>query len=116
MRTNQENLKLIASYLAGHLSQSEREGLEQWIGASPENQKIFKEASRIWENSGTRLTMPDYNSDLLWNELKSKMDNSRKIGKVEWFIHRNKTVLQIAASIILVAMVIYLIPPQPEQM
>jgi len=42
---------IIASYLSGETSQTEKEELFRWIDESPANKRFFEENQRIWEKS-----------------------------------------------------------------
>src|SRR5687767_8231602 len=111
MKTDQQSLKLIAAYLSGELSDRERENLKNWVKSAPENEKVFKEASRIWETSTLKLSVNHFDSDLLWQELRSRMDKEEQSGNVISFYRRYRTPLQIAAStIILLAAIVYFVP------
>lgn len=108
MRSDQERLKLVAAYLSGQLDAAERNDFEQWINASPEHQRIFEEASRIWESSGVKLRLPADETDRLWHELRSRMDQPEKVFSL-WGI--SATTLKVAASIMLVSLITYFLWP-----
>lgn len=110
MKTDRESLKLIAAYLSGQMNGPEKSNFERWIQASPENQRVFNEASKIWENSSAKVTTEKWNNDALWQELSQKIDHVEKRGKVLRFFDNYKTVFQIAASLLLLASVIYFLP------
>ncbi len=54
---------LIANYLSGEASQSEKDELISWIGESPANKRIFEESQRIWAKSQTYFAASDISSD-----------------------------------------------------
>lgn len=112
MRSDQERLKRVAAYLSGQLEAAEKDDLEQWISASPEHQRMFEEASRIWENSGMKLRLPVDETDRLWLELKSRMDRSQKVFSL---FGMSVTTLKVAASVILVSLITYFLWPSPSR-
>lgn len=112
MRSDQERLKLVAAYLSGQLNAAERNELEQWINASPEHQRIFEEASRIWQSSGIKLRLPVDETDRLWLELRSRMDQPEKVFSL-WGM--SATTLKVAASIVLVSLITYFLWPDTRQ-
>jgi transmembrane sensor len=115
MRSDQARLKLVAAYLSGQLDIAARHDLEQWISASPENQRIFDEALKIWENSGARLRLPVDETDRLWLKLRSRMDEPERKTRVFSIFARSGTTLKIAASIILVSAVTYFFLPGADE-
>ena len=54
---------LIANYLSGEASQSEKDELTRWIGESPANKRIFEENQRIWAKSQTYFAASEISSD-----------------------------------------------------
>ncbi|MBT1698073.1 FecR domain-containing protein [Fulvivirgaceae bacterium PWU4] len=112
MRSDQERLKLVAAYLSGQLDAAERNDFELWINASPEHQRIFEEASRIWENSGAKLRLPVDETDRLWLELKSRMEQPEKVFSL-WGM--SATTLKVAASVVLVSLITYFLWPDTRQ-
>jgi transmembrane sensor len=110
MKTDRESLKLIAAYLSGQMNGPEKSNFEHWIHASPENQRVFNEASKIWENSSAKVTTEKWDNDALWQELSQKIDQVEKRGTVIRFFDNYKTVFQIAASLLLLVSVIYFLP------
>lgn len=52
MQNRQDHIDLIiANYLTGEASETEKEELFGWIGESPANKRLFEENKRIWEKS-----------------------------------------------------------------
>jgi len=54
---------LIANYLSGEATQTEKDDLNRWIGESPANKRIFKETQRIWQESHTYFSSSNIGSD-----------------------------------------------------
>ncbi|MDP2887668.1 MAG: DUF4974 domain-containing protein [Bacteroidota bacterium] len=54
---------LIANCLSGEASQAEKDELDNWIGESPANKRIFEESQRIWVKSKTYFAASDISSD-----------------------------------------------------
>jgi transmembrane sensor len=102
MVSNQQHWKQISAYLAGHLSDKERNELESWIKASKENAVMFGEAKKIWENSGMKLHLSVDETETQWQELQDKI-HSRKIIS----LFPSGLWMKIAAGITLIAGLTY---------
>lgn len=48
---------LIASYLSGEATQTEKDELNHWVNESPANKRLFEETQKIWSNA--RVHFPD---------------------------------------------------------
>jgi len=108
MKSKQEHLTRIAAYLSGQLTDTERQSFELWAKASAENERLFKEASTIWKNSGIKFSIDaPATSQAEWLELRERLDSIQKSGKLVSFFTAPLT-LKIAASIILLMGVAYL--------
>jgi transmembrane sensor len=76
MTSDQPHWEKISAYLSDDLSIAEKNAVEQWIAASKENETVFREAKKIWENSGMKLQLEDDGDDQ-WKELKLAMEKER---------------------------------------
>lgn len=54
---------LIANYLSGESTQTEKDALNSWIGESQANKRLFEESQRIWEKSPSYFSASEINSD-----------------------------------------------------
>ena len=54
---------LIANYLSGEATPTEKEKLNRWIGESTANKRSFEESQRIWQKSHTYFSSSDIGSD-----------------------------------------------------
>jgi transmembrane sensor len=106
--TDQEHIKHIAAYLSGHLNDAEKNELDQWIKASPENTRVFYETLKIWENSGLKLRLPEDETDQQWGTLKTRMEHTGKDGKLIALFRQHTFHLKVAASFILLAGMAYI--------
>jgi transmembrane sensor len=109
MKSNQKQLKRIAAYLSGQLTDVERYDLELWIKASDENERLFNDARTIWTNSDLKLSLNSTNEtdQAEWLELSARLDKIQKEGKLVSFFTA-PSILKIAASLILLMGLAYL--------
>jgi ferric-dicitrate binding protein FerR (iron transport regulator) len=106
MKTLQEQLRQLAAYLSGHLNDVQKEAVDRWINASPENRRIFLEAKKVWDNSGLKLNLSTDETDLQWVALQFRMNrNENGVPVIPLF--RNPFLLKIAASFLIVAGLAY---------
>ena len=89
---------LIAAYLSGNITESDRKDFEVWIQASEANRMALDEARRIWEHSSARLTFGDAPTDEEWERLWSRIDRDNRKGGVARFPGRQY--LKFAAAIV----------------
>jgi len=54
---------IIANYLSGEASETEKEELFRWMEESPANKRFFEENQRIWEKSHTYFSASEIDSD-----------------------------------------------------
>ena len=54
---------LIANCLRGEASQKEEDELNNWIGESPANKRLFEENQRIWQKSQSYFSVSEISSD-----------------------------------------------------
>jgi transmembrane sensor len=60
-----DNDQLIASFLSGNITPSEREELQQWQNLSAENKKAFDDSVKVWANCPQQLTQSQIEQDML---------------------------------------------------
>jgi ferric-dicitrate binding protein FerR (iron transport regulator) len=99
--------ELIASYLAGDISDVEREELSSWIATDSNNQKYFKAYVTTWHYAATLADTDKQDAQVAWNTLKSRIqvkednelrDKIRYMGTKQQLV---KKILSIAAAVIL---------------
>jgi transmembrane sensor len=83
MALDKPSYELFAGYLSGDISSADKASIENWIAESQENQLIFEEVQKVWDNSGIQLQYNDLDSDLLLSELKLRISEGQKpAGKI----------------------------------
>jgi len=53
--------ELLPSYFSGTLTEAEKREMEDWKGASEENQSVFKNAEKVWQSLNLLQEMRSYN-------------------------------------------------------
>jgi ferric-dicitrate binding protein FerR (iron transport regulator) len=99
--------ELIASYIAGNISDVEREELSSWIASDSINQKYFKEYVTSWHYAATLADTDKHDAQVAWNTLKNRIqdkednelrDKIRYLGTKQQLV---KKILSIAAAVIM---------------
>lgn len=69
------NIKLIAQYLAGECSSTEKEDVDRWLESDTDNKKLMKEFRRIWKASGEKNSRFDryFDTEDDWDELRNRI-------------------------------------------
>ena len=62
----------IIDYLNGHATETEREAMEVWIAASPDNRRQFQRVQRLWEASGKALQPEPPEVEAAWRKVRSR--------------------------------------------
>ena len=62
----------IIDYLNGHATETEREAIETWIAASPDNRRQFLRVQRLWEASGKALQPEAPEVEAAWIKVRSR--------------------------------------------
>ncbi|MEM6967055.1 MAG: FecR domain-containing protein [Bacteroidota bacterium] len=104
---NQDHyIDLIAQYLAGEISEQDQNRLMEWVAADAKNQALLDETTQLWEVTEHYDTTFDTNVEIAWHKVESRIDrevseddSSASVVRLFHF----KTVLQIAAAILLMA-------------
>jgi ferric-dicitrate binding protein FerR (iron transport regulator) len=100
---------LLGKYLAGEASSSERDEVEAWIVASPENQRYFNDLKFISERAGKIQNWQPFDTDAAWTRMKSRVapqePKTIHIPKKSEF----RIIWSIAASLVLVMAVAYIL-------
>lgn len=100
---------LIAKYMAGEASETERLQAEQWINASDKNRKHFDDHKLIWHESERMHLDRNINEDAAWLRLQSRI-NLVHGGRQEKKTRSLKLQpIRVAASILLVSLIGYLV-------
>lgn len=111
---NPDMLKMILSHLQKATSQPDEEKLAAWLEENPENLARFQEIKRIWEWSKPADDSFSPDTDRAWAKVKNRMNHleptkTQKAGKV---ISISSVYWKIAASVLLVLGIGYLLKPQ----
>lgn len=103
-------IELIAQYLSGEISVSDRKDLMEWVNSDAKNQALLKETTQLWEISEEYDSPFDTNVNEAWKKVEQKIevtndskDSSVKIIRLSNFKH----FLQIAAVILLGAVSLF---------
>lgn len=91
----------IAAKLGNTISVEDDILLSQWLNASESNQKLFEEATRIWNHSGGKISIPESDTDQEWLRLLARLEGNRDM---QFYFSQN-TWLGIAAGLALAALV-----------
>lgn len=70
---------IIAKYLAGESSSTEKEKVKRWLQANPKNEKLMKEFRRIWEASekGNEQFHDHFDPEEDWEQLRNRILQER---------------------------------------
>ena len=104
---NNQIIGQITGFLAGELSPSEVESLQQWVTDSDENRRYFEEMKATWQAAGSVDTSVIYQPEKAWKKVTGRQpvrtySNRQKISmnlispRTKRVIHRT---LQIAAAV-----------------
>jgi len=99
---------LIPKYILGEISAEERDLVDNWVKAEPENEKLFQEFQKVWEYAGKADLidgiLPKYNIDDEWDhQLKLIVEEKDESKEISIAPQKSSfTWLRVAASIVLV--------------
>lgn len=91
----------IAAKLGNTISVEDDILLSQWLNASESNQKLFEEATRIWNHSGGKVSIPETDTDQEWLRLLARLEGNRDL---QFYFSQNRW-LGVAAGFALIAIV-----------
>lgn len=88
---------LIANYLSGEASQTEKDELNRWIGESTVNKRLFEENKRIWENSHSFFSASEISSDRekIKNQIIQQLSKPVKTLSISTWIYRVAAILAL---------------------
>lgn len=101
MSANTEKWELIGKVLHHEANQQEEQALQKWREELPQNEKLFIEAERVWEQTGSFLNLEEFNSQYAWKNVSNHISPSKKR-----FLSWSK--IAAAASILVAAMGLWL--------
>lgn len=89
------DLEILIDYLAGYLTNSEREQVENWISENPENQKYFEKIKMVWDAPPQNFMKPNVEDAL--KKVLDKINNPEARSASLKLIHlqRQKSLPQI---------------------
>lgn len=73
-RNDDMQYEMIAAYLDGNLSDSEKVRVENWRNASEENASLFKDMQQLWDASGALSNGHAYDSEAGWKKMSALME------------------------------------------
>jgi ferric-dicitrate binding protein FerR (iron transport regulator) len=88
---------LIANFLSGEASQSEKDELTSWIGESPANKRIFEESQQIWVKSQTYFAASEISSDReeIKDQIIQQLSKPTKTVSLSTWIYRVAAILAL---------------------
>lgn len=94
--------ELIVKFLNNELSEIEKQQLENWLKANPENKKQFNDFKLLWETSNKLSSIEEINVEDDWQSTKKRMNFENSAPSNSLTIKRNvKVFWKMAASIII---------------
>ena len=103
------NEELLVRYLLGEASVEERNSVDRWINAKPENKKYFNHFQLIWETSKQLVIPSSVNEDDAWKRFQQRTEEASKKPAVVKRISPGRTWLRAASIAALIATLAYLI-------
>jgi transmembrane sensor len=94
--------ELIGKYLSGETSADEKNLVEKWAAENESNRKYFNQFKLIFDRAATVKEIQDFNTDLAWNKLKSRLNENAGGRVVPMKPFWDNIYLKIAASVIFV--------------
>lgn len=73
----EQNTNKIAKYLSDNIDAKEREELFAWIKEKPENKALFEDSLEIWEVAGSKSLDFSPDTNLAWEKMENRLDQSR---------------------------------------
>ena len=70
--------QLIASFLSGNCTLSEKSELEHWVALSDENKKVFDDSVKIWQNCQAPIPKSEMEHDRLRIDVRIFAQNSHQ--------------------------------------
>ncbi|MCL3780275.1 DUF4974 domain-containing protein [Prolixibacteraceae bacterium JC049] len=110
MKANTEIWELIGKVLHQEASQQEQQELSAWRSQLPENEKIYVEALKVWEQTGTYLDLEKFDSDNGWKAVASD------IKKPKTFRLTLSRIAVAASVMVLVAVAAFWLPFKTNQL
>lgn len=88
---------LIANYLSGEATQTEKDELNRLIGESPANKRLFEESQRIWTNARANFPASQIRSDRekIKDQIIRQTSNTKKTVTFPTWIYRVAVVLAL---------------------
>ena len=106
---NHMNDELLVKYLLGEVTIAERNAVDRWINAKPENQKYFNHFQLIWETSKQMVIPSSINADDAWERFQKRTDEASRRPAVVKRIRAERTWLRAASIAVLIATLAYLV-------
>lgn len=95
-----EAQELIAKKLSGEITASEDSQLNNWIAATSENEAVWMQSKKIWDNAAQQQL--EVNVDLAWQKVNAQTKQTAKVFKLSY-----TAIGAIAASFLLVTSVVF---------
>jgi ferric-dicitrate binding protein FerR (iron transport regulator) len=111
--------ELLASYLAGEASASERETVERWAAADAKHALELAQMRRIWGLGAEGLPVPEVDVDRAWDRTVARMDAAEGRGRVIPLGRRARMWRFVAAAVVIAGVVFavrFLFGPSTERL
>lgn len=98
MQINYDHIDLlIANFLSGEASQSEKEELTSWLEESPLNKRIFDESKRIWEKTPPYFSSAEILADRekIKNQINEQLSIPKENPRFSVWIYRAAAILAL---------------------
>lgn len=110
--------ELIGKYLANEATPEEAGELDRWLLANENNQRYFNDMRLLFDKAAEVRTFPTFDTDVAWQKLKAKLHDQQSDVVPERKYSPWTAALRIAASVLLVATMGYVIfqslGPEPQ--
>jgi len=74
-------VSIIIRHLRAIQTSAEEDTLQAWIAESEEHEKAYQQVVRLWNDSGSILEQPAFDTARAWEKLDSSLDHSAPVGK-----------------------------------
>ena len=97
------NDELLVKYLLDEASVVERDAVDRWINAKPENKKYFNHFQLIWETSKQFVVPSTVNADDAWRRFQQRAEQASKKPAVVKKMNSGRSWMRAASIAVLVA-------------
>lgn len=73
---------LLATYLAGEADAAQRQAVEDWAAASPENDRELERMRKLWDLGAEAQAVPEVDVDAAWGRVEARIAEAEGRGRV----------------------------------